>query len=311
MIRSLPLLLLALGSRVAPLAAQGRPLTVSRVRDLTFGTVLPGVPRVISRTDPTNSGQFDLVGTKNNQVLLTFVLPLVMTGPASATMPLSFGGLRLHGMPTSDSAGRMVLPPAAADSGQPSAARWVQAFPRRLTVAPRERQTVRLLASPPPGLPDGEYWLRLVIAVKGGVVPVTGVADTGIKIGLTLEVRTIIGVNYRKGPVRTGVAVTRLRAAVVGDSLEVRPRLERQGNAAFIGTVRGTLVDSAGRERARFSFPIGVYYVMEPRYMAPVGVLPAGRYWLKLTVDTDREDLEPAVVLPAAVVRDSVVVRVP
>ena len=223
----------------------------------------------------------------------------------------SLGGLRLHGMPTSDSAGRMVLPPAAADSGQPSAARWVQAFPRRLTVAPRERQTVRLLASPPPGLPDGEYWLRLVIAVKGGVVPVTGVADTGIKIGLTLEVRTIIGVNYRKGPVRTGVAVTRLRAAVVGDSLEVRPRLERQGNAAFIGTVRGTLVDSAGRERARFAFPIGVYYVMEPRYMAPVGVLPAGRYWLKLTVDTDREDLEPAVVLPAAVVRDSVVVRVP
>ena len=92
MIRSLPLLLLALGSRVAPLAAQGRPLTVSRVRDLTFGTVLPGVPRVISRTDPTNSGQLDLVGTKNNQVLLTFVLPLVMTGPASATMPLSFGG---------------------------------------------------------------------------------------------------------------------------------------------------------------------------------------------------------------------------
>ena len=42
-----------------------------------------------------------------------------------------------------------------------------------------------------------------------------------------------------------------------------------------------------------------------------VGVLPAGRYWLKLTVDTDREDLEPAVVLPAAVVRDSVAVRVP
>ena len=92
MIRSLPLLLLALGSGVAPLAAQGRPLTVSRVRDLTFGTVLPGVPRVILRTDPTNSGQFDLVGAKSNQVLLTFALPLVMTGPAPATLPLTFGG---------------------------------------------------------------------------------------------------------------------------------------------------------------------------------------------------------------------------
>ncbi len=192
-----------------------------------------------------------------------------------------------------------------------SAARWIQAFPRRLTVAPRERQTIRLLAAPPPGLPDGEYWMRLVIAVKGGVVPVTGVADTGIKIGLTLEVRTIIGVNYRKGPVQTGVAVRRLRATVVGDSLEVWPRLERQGNAAFIGTVRGVLVDSAGREHARLAYPIGVYYAMEPRLVAPVGVLSPGRYWLKVTVDTDREDLEPSVVLPAPVVRDSVLVRIP
>jgi len=105
--------------------------------------------------------------------------------------------------------------------------------------------------------------------------------------------------------------VSRLRATLVGDSLEVWPRLERQGNAAFIGTVRGRLVDSAGREHARFAYPIGVYYVMEPRYMAAVGMLPAGRYWLKLTVDTDREDLEPAVVLPAPVVRDSVEVRIP
>ena len=281
--------LVVLGAVAAPLAAQGVMVA----------------PHAVFMNSRSNSGVVTLYNPNTEAAEVTVA---TFFGYPETD---SLGGLRLHGMPTSDSAGRMVLPPAAADSGQPSAARWVQAFPRRLTVAPRERQTIRLLASPPPGLPDGEYWLRLVIAVKGGVVPVTGVADTGIKIGLTLEVRTIIGVNYRKGPVRTGVAVTRLRAAVVGDSLEVRPRLERQGNAAFIGTVRGTLVDSAGRERARFAFPIGVYYVMEPRYMAPVGVLPAGRYWLKLTVDTDREDLEPAVVLPAAVVRDSVAVRVP
>src|SRR5207245_11103249 len=63
-----------------------------RVRGIPFGTGLPGVPRVILRPDPTNSGRFGLSGTKNNQVLLTFALPLVMTGPASATMPLVFGG---------------------------------------------------------------------------------------------------------------------------------------------------------------------------------------------------------------------------
>src|SRR2546425_3109814 len=88
--RSLLPLLLVLLSGTTRLNAQGRPLTVSGVRSLVFGAVFPGVPRTISRTDPANSGQFDLTGANNNQALLTFTLPLVMTGPVGATLPLSF-----------------------------------------------------------------------------------------------------------------------------------------------------------------------------------------------------------------------------
>lgn len=74
-----------------PLQGQGRPLTVTGVRNLTFGTVLPGVPRVVLRTDPANSGEFEIRGPNRGRVLLAFVLPVVMTGPAGALMPLSFG----------------------------------------------------------------------------------------------------------------------------------------------------------------------------------------------------------------------------
>ncbi len=73
-----------------PLHAQ-RPLTVTGVRGLTFGAVLPGVPRIILRTDPANSGQFDIRGPNNSQLLLSFVLPVAMTGPSGTLMPLSFG----------------------------------------------------------------------------------------------------------------------------------------------------------------------------------------------------------------------------
>lgn len=76
----------------APLAAQGRPLTVTGARALGFGTVLPGVPQAVLRTDPVNSGEFDIKGPKFSNVQLTFTLPTAMTGPAGATMPLSFGG---------------------------------------------------------------------------------------------------------------------------------------------------------------------------------------------------------------------------
>ncbi|MGH7704181.1 MAG: hypothetical protein ACREMO_13890, partial [Gemmatimonadales bacterium] len=73
--------------------------------------------------------------------------------------PVEISISTLFGYPVSDSTGgfqlRTVDDP---DSTLPSAAKWIQAFPRRLTLGPRERQTVRLLGRPPASLLDGEYW---------------------------------------------------------------------------------------------------------------------------------------------------------
>src|SRR5881296_4150426 len=228
----------------------------------------------------------------------------------------------IFGYPTTDSIGRIQLDTLMADSTK-SALGWIQAFPRRLTVGPRERQTVRLLARPPVGLADGEYWLRLVIAAQAGTVPITGVSDTtAIQVGLKLEVRTIIGVNYRKGAVMTGVALSNLRAQIVGDSVITRARIARRGNAAFIGMIRETIVDSTGAVRAQrigdslitaYQSPIGVYFTMEPRLASaiPAPGLPRGRYWLRYEVVAEREDLDPKVVLKAPAARDSVQLVVP
>jgi len=240
------------------------------------------------------------------------------------TEPVEVTISTIFGYPTTDSSGNIKLNTIEnPDSTVPSALAWVQAFPRRLTVAPKERQTVRLLARPPVGLADGEYWLRLVIAAQAGTVPITGVSDTtAIQVGLKLEVRTIIGVNYRKGAVMTGVALSKLRAQVVGDSVITRARLERRGNAAFIGMIRETIVDSTGKVRAQrigdslitsYQSPLGVYFTMEPRLASaiPAPGLPRGRYWLRYEVVAEREDLDPRVVLKAPAVRDSVQLVVP
>ena len=230
------------------------------------------------------------------------------TEPAEVTISLMFG------YPVTDSAGNIVLhTPETPGAGEPSSASWLQAFPRRLTVAPAERQTIRLLATPPVGLADGEYWARLVIAAKGGSIPVQGVTDTAIRIGLTLEVRTIIGVNYRKGAVRTGVRLAGLRAERVGagDTLAVWARLDREGNAAFIGSIRAELVDAGGRQWGEFTSPLGVYRSMEPRFAMPVGILPPGLYRLRVELASQRDDLAPEVLLKVPPVRDSIAVRVP
>src|SRR5439155_1564746 len=124
------------------------------------------------------------------------------------------------GYPVTDSLGHFALRTVdQPDSTLPSAAAWVQAFPRRLTIAPLQRQTVRLLATPPAGLPDGEYWARLIISARGGRLPVAGVGDTAaVRVQLNLVVNTNIGLAYRKGPVDVAAAWIGAFAAVAAAS---------------------------------------------------------------------------------------------
>ncbi len=229
------------------------------------------------------------------------------------TAPVEVGVEVFYGYTTTDSTGQLTLRTIEhPDSTQPSAAAWLQAFPRRLTIGPREQQVVRLLATPPATLPDGEYWARLAFTAKAGQVPVAGVADTAkVKVGLTLQVRTVIGLHYRKGVVTAGLSLGDLRAVRQGDSVIVHARLERQGNAAYLGTVRGSVTGPDGRTVGDFHAPVTVFFTNEPRWAVGIGHAPAGRYVLHIEVKTDRDDLSQEVLLPAPAVRDSVAVPAP
>jgi hypothetical protein len=217
-----------------------------------------------------------------------------------------------YGYPVTDSIGHFMLQvPDSVEPSMPSANGWIDAFPRRMTIPPLTRQTVRLLARPPQGLADGEYWARISISTKGGAIAVQGADTAAISIGLTLEVRTIIPLIYRKGPVTTGVTASSLRATVSGDSLVARVRLERQGTAAFVGTARGTLVSATGAAVATFQQPVAVYYDAEPVFELPITGLPSGAYRLRLELATERTDIAPEVLLRSAAVRDSIPVVLP
>jgi P pilus assembly chaperone PapD len=227
--------------------------------------------------------------------------------------PIEAGISFFFGYPVTDSAGNFTLiEPDSVTPDLPAASRWVEAFPRRMSIPPLSRQTVRLLARPPAGLPDGEYWARVVVTARGGALPVSGVADSaGIRIGLTLELRTILPLIYRKGALRTGVSIQSVTTERRGDSLEIRTRLTRQGTAAFTGVARGNLVDGAGRSVAAFSEPIAVYYDAEPAFALPVAQLSAGQYRLRLEVASERTDIAPELLLRAPTARDSVAVTLP
>jgi P pilus assembly chaperone PapD len=217
------------------------------------------------------------------------------------------------GYPVSDSAGQLILRTVdAPDSTMPSAAAWVKPFPRRMSLAPNAQQTVRLLVTPPPGLPDGEYWARLMITAKGGQLPITQPGDTGgVHVGLSVEVRTVLPLLYRKGKLQTAVTMSDLRTEHRGDSLLVRARIERTGRATALGTARGELADSTGVVRATFSAPVSAYYAVDPRFAFALDSVPPGRYRVRIELAPGRQDLAPDVIIPFTTVRDSATVQLP
>lgn len=231
------------------------------------------------------------------------------TDPIEADLSVFFG------YPVSDSLGQFDLKIVEnPDSTLPSAAAWIQAFPRKIVIGPQRTQTVRLLGRPPAGIPDGEYWARLKVSVMAGQVPVQGTPDdtAAVQVNLNLQVNTVLPVLYRKGAVSTGLKITALSMARVGpDSLVVNTALEREGNAAFLGVLRAAVVDSAGNLVAQGKIPMAVYFTMQPRMFLSSPRLPAGRYKLRVELASEREDLPPASLLPITPVTDSIEVTLP
>jgi hypothetical protein len=227
--------------------------------------------------------------------------------------PLEASISTFYGYPVTDSLGQMYLRTfTQVDDTMPCAASWVQSFPRRLRIEPKSRATVRLLVTPPANLAPGEYWARVVVATKGGQVRVGGLADSsGIEAKLDIEVRSVIGLFYRVGAVKTGLALANLHTTEQGDSVIGRVTLTRQGSAAFVGSLKAQVRDAQGTVRAEQLLPLGVYYTLEPRFALPVAGLPPGRYQLAVEALSSRPDLPSNLLLSTVPVRASIEIGLP
>ncbi len=206
----------------------------------------------------------------------------------------------VYGHPTTTPDGDLTLEIVEQpDSTQPSAAGFVDAFPRRLILQPNQRQTVRLLARPPVGLPEGEYWARLVISSRDAEAPAKPTDSTGVSVGLTLEVRTIIALNFRNGAQRTGVQLGELSASARPDSVVIRAPMQRTGTAAWIGMTTVKLLTAGGEVVATQTMQTAVYQSISPRFTFDRRALAPGQYRVSVDMSTDRPDVTQSTLLRA------------
>jgi hypothetical protein len=183
-----------------------------------------------------------------------------------------------------------------------SATQWITPYPRTFTLKPGASQVIHLTAKPPATIPPGEYWTRLIIHARTPTppLPTRNDTDSTVRIGIALEMSTIIPIFYRTGNVTTGIAIDSLTTTHTTDSITVHTTLRRTGNSAYIGTARLTLTDATGDTITNTLKRLAVYTTLSPHWSipAPPKAKP-GPYQLTLLLTTNRPDAPKGTILRA------------
>jgi hypothetical protein len=222
-------------------------------------------------------------------------LNLHNTGSLPEEIEISFA----FGYPVSDAEGRISLQlhdPVPA--GSRSAAEWLRVFPRRIVLQPGQRQIVRVMVDPPAGLPDGEYWARVLVRSRGGQPPIEQ-TEGDVSIQISVETVMAVALSFRQGAVQTGLELAGASFLRAPGGLVVDADLRRLGNAAYLGRLRSELLDASGAVVEEREELLAVYHDMRRRIVFEVPENRTGPFQLRLRLDTNRDDLPRGGALPS------------
>ena len=200
-----------------------------------------GAAALLGLTAPASAGVGDLLVAPTRIVLdgrkgAEIILNNIGDEPATYRVTVDFRRMNPDGS-LSD-----VAAPTAADQ---AAADMIVYAPRRVTLAPREPQAIRIAARPPQGLPDGEYRVHMLFRAIPPATPVAaaaasadGEAAKGLRFQLTPVYGVTIPVIVRLGNLQATAGIANVRLDQSADRPAVALDLSRSGARSTFGEVR-------------------------------------------------------------------------
>ncbi|HKJ33922.1 MAG TPA: hypothetical protein VKA34_18975 [Balneolales bacterium] len=217
----------------------------------------------------------------------TFYVSNKSDRPQQITLSFRFG------YPASDSLGNIFMQyKDSINAPKYSCANWIKSYPRKFILPPGQRQTVRMLLSPPADLKDGVYWTRLVTNSK----PQVDFPDTskkGVVTHIVFAIDHVTSVMFRNGKVnaRTQIQKMNIKEDSTGN-MEILVHLHRDGNAPFIGNTVLQIIDRSGKVIKTFDEPIAVYFDMIKKFKIDPENYKSGSYSAVLTLNSKRDIIQ-------------------
>lgn len=144
-----------------------------------------------------------------------------------------------------------------------AAAAMIVYAPRRVTLAPREPQAIRIAARPAAGLPDGEYRVHMLFRAIPPATPVAQTADgaeapKGLRFQLTPVYGVTIPVIVRLGNLAAKAGIANVHLAKAADGRPaVALELSRSGARSTFGDVR--IIKPGAKEPIAVQKAVAVY----------------------------------------------------
>ncbi len=206
--------------------------------------------------------------------------------------PQEIGVSFKFGFPESDSLGNITMNYNDSLMAQEhSCESWLRGFPQKFILNPGQQQVVRLLASPPAGIQDGEYWTRLITSSTPQAKTIDTVRS-GITANITFVLQQVTTVIFKKGYVNTSVQIQGLVSEQDSTSMNLMADVARGGNSPFFGRMSAVVKDHAGNTVYTNQQVLAIYQnKMVVKFPVPLSDLRSGSYTADFKLESERTDI--------------------
>jgi P pilus assembly chaperone PapD len=231
-----------------------------------LAAMLAAAVQLIAFSTPARAGVGDLLVAPTRVVLdgrkgAEIILNNIGEEPATYRVSIEFRRMNKDG-------GLEDVPnPTAADQ---TAADMIVYAPRRVTLAPREPQAIRIAARPPQGLPDGEYRVHMLFRAIPPATPVAQAAASEPVKGLHFQLTPVYGVTI---PVIVRLGALQATAGIANVHLErnsanstVSLDLTRSGSRSTFGEVR--VLKAGVKDPIALQKAVAVYTELDMRHVS-------------------------------------------
>jgi hypothetical protein len=231
-----------------------------------LAAMLAAAVQLIAFSTPARAGVGDLLVAPTRVVLdgrkgAEIILNNIGEEPATYRVSIEFRRMNKDG-------GLEDVPnPTAADQ---TAADMIVYAPRRVTLAPREPQAIRIAARPPQGLPDGEYRVHMLFRAIPPATPVAQAAASEPVKGLHFQLAPVYGVTI---PVIVRLGALQATAGIANVHLErnsanstVSLDLTRSGSRSTFGEVR--VLKAGVKDPIALQKAVAVYTELDMRHVS-------------------------------------------